>query len=158
MNKKGYDYAALMVIVVIIAVSALYFQVIKKTNGMNHEIGELQASVLKINSEVTLYQLFVKESAKLAVGNCLSPTWTSTLNQQLNGHLQAYALLKQYKIPRDNFELAFTGNELVGVALLPTEIPLKTKDGKQIGTALFKPTFSIQVSACQISLQIVTTS
>ncbi|HLC32921.1 MAG TPA: hypothetical protein VJJ82_03780 [Candidatus Nanoarchaeia archaeon] len=153
MNNKGYDYAALMVIVVIIAVSTLYVQVLKKTQGFEHEIGDTQAPVLKLNSEVTLYEVFVRESAKLAVGECLSPSWTSAaLNKRLNGHLQAYAARKQYNIPRDNFEIVFTGKELAGVALLPTEIPLKTKEGKQIGTALFKPSFSVSTPICNYEL------
>ena len=69
MNKKGYDYAALMVIVVIISVSARYVQITKKTTPFERTIGDLQASALNVNSETTLYQMYVQEAAKLAVSD-----------------------------------------------------------------------------------------
>src|SRR3989344_6086458 len=150
MNKKGYDYAALMVIVVIIAVGALYVQIAKKTQGMEREIGESQAAILKINSETTLYEVYVQEAAKLALkksGDCVASLADADFIEELNRQLTKYAELKKYTIP-PTFELAFTGKELVGVALQPTIIPITDKKGKQLGTALYKPTFKIPAKAC----------
>ena len=150
MNKKGYDYAALMVIVVIIAVGALYVQIAKKTQGMEREIGESQAAILKINSETTLYEVYVQEAAKLALkeaNNCVASLADAKFIGEMDKQLKKYAGLKKYTIP-STFELAFTGKELVGVALEPTIIPVIDKKGKQLGTALYKPTFKIPAHSC----------
>src|SRR3989344_3207813 len=143
MNKKGVDYAALMVIVVIIAVGTLYMQITKKTASFEREIGETQAPILALNSETVLYEMYVREAAKLA-----ETCDEKELNLQLNKKLEIYEKEKGWKIPKDNFAIAISEGKIFGAALLPTEIPLKVKDKekkehKQIGIALFRPRFEI---------------
>jgi hypothetical protein len=70
-NKKGMDYAALLVLVVIICLMYLYIQLQGKVNTFQVSIGESQIAVLNAYQEGEKALLYVDQSAKFSAYKAL---------------------------------------------------------------------------------------
>lgn len=66
MNNKGW-YAPFLVAVVIISTITLYGQLQKKTDALDYYIGDRQQELLGLNNDVKLYEVYVREAARLAI-------------------------------------------------------------------------------------------
>ncbi|RMD58277.1 hypothetical protein D6825_01395 [Candidatus Woesearchaeota archaeon] len=68
MNSKGLDYAALLVLITLAGSAMLYLQVSKKWDAINSkQLGELQESILEVESQVRLYEAFVRSAARRSI-------------------------------------------------------------------------------------------
>ncbi len=167
MNEKGQYYPAMLVIIAVIGVMALYVNLQNKIEKTGGYIGEAQISVLGVDNEILYYQTYVQEAAKQAMkktvynvassGNCaylntpekpkevMLPNLQEEITTAFNKNMNNYA--KQYEpgwiIPTDNFELLIEKDRITGVAIKPTIFPIKNYAGRQIGTAAYRPVFSI---------------
>lgn len=178
MNRKGVDFAAFMIIIAWFAIMLWFVSLASKHKAVGHDLGDVQFPVLKINSDVRFYQVFVREAGKLAsqgamnavLGNpariegvavekgCVmlnmgdeskAIVWPSVqgaigreFNKRMDGYLRKYAENTKWKIPSSDFELFVENNKVTGVAVRPTE--LSVGDGKQVGTAFFRPSFEVE--------------
>ena len=70
MNKKGYDYAALLLLVVIIGLVMLFVQIQTKFNDVS-TLGKHQTKILNINNEVTFFESYLKIASKEAFDSAL---------------------------------------------------------------------------------------
>ncbi len=70
-NKKGMDYAAMLVLVVIICLLYLYVQLMGKVNDFSVRIGESQVAMLNAFQEGEKALLYVDQSARFSVYKAL---------------------------------------------------------------------------------------
>ncbi len=77
-----------------------------------------------------------------------TPDLQSAINKQFNlemdKYLDAYKNTARIEIPKDNYELYITTEEITGVAIKPANIALKGMTGREIGTINYKPSFKIK--------------
>ena len=170
-NKKGLDYAALLMVVVAISIVALHSQVTSKLHSMNRDFGDSQSALLSINPEVRFYEVYVSQAAKSAFdktyasldGLCIQMNNAETperilslqdiiqakFNQELNPYLTQYKTRKTqeypgYSVPIDNIVLSVDQDTLTGAAVQPTTLPMLNRRGEVIGSIFYRPTFKIE--------------
>jgi len=169
-GKKGYDYAILMFIVVMIGLGTLTFVVLEKVAGINKSIGDSQYPLLTIASQKTLITAFVESAAKQAIekttavvaGNSAcqilntqdKPTRTtipaldtginSAFNAEMNKYIDVYGPQAKIDLPKSNYELYIEKAKIIGVALKPVNVVLLDQKGSPKGRFFFKPSFELQ--------------
>src|SRR3989344_3813610 len=67
MNKKGIDYAALLVVVVLICIGVLYISVLEKKQAVGRSFGKTQLDILNANNDLYYYEIYVRNAAKIAL-------------------------------------------------------------------------------------------
>ncbi len=70
MNKKGIDYAALLLLVVIIGLVIIFIQVQTKFNQVS-TLGEHQTKILNTNNEMKFFESYLKTASKEAFDSAL---------------------------------------------------------------------------------------
>jgi len=162
MNKKGFDtYAALLLVVVIIALGILFVQIQTKFSKIS-TIGEHQTKILGMNNELDLFEFyltmaseysfdnalldvinakpFITTSEKIEFGQCTEPIISESFEPKLTERFNYY--LKQYLVyfgKDSNFELMETdfllgasGLDIIVSSKNQITMNFRDKDGKFI--------------------------
>ena len=79
MNNKGYDYAVLLLIVVLICLVMLVVQLQKKAQSVVDVIGNTQYPLLELNNDVRLYEFYLQQAAQIAMESTLKKVATNSV-------------------------------------------------------------------------------
>jgi len=176
-NKKGIDYAVLLVVVVFISVGALYGQVSKQPGSLE-KLGEAQTPILQANVEARLLETYMRESAKLSIeetkqkirhsgpDSCIvsntraQPEVVSSIlplveqkfTESFDVYLSRYESEKSkrspgWQIPRNALSLAVSDSNVIGIYEKPIRIPLIDVVGKDAGSVVLRPAFEVRSDA-----------
>lgn len=155
MNKKGLDYAALLLLVVIIGLVIIFVQVQSKLDKVSN-LGVNQENILRVNNDVKLFERYLRDASEIAMGNVLvefseigrtkeeacplikkdsspvilEPHLTTFFNQHINPYLMNHAIISKYDIPVNNFKIGIEGNDFVISAVKPITMKLAGEKGE----------------------------
>lgn len=155
MNKKGQDYAALLLLVVIIGLVIIFVQVQNKFNNVSN-LGANQENILRVNNDIKLFERYLRDASEIAMGNVLvefseigrakedgcplitkesspiilEPHLTTRFNQHINLYLINHAIISKYDIPVNNFKIGIDGNDFVISAVKPITMKLAGEKGE----------------------------
>lgn len=87
MNKKGLDYAALLLLIVIIGLVIIFVQVQTKFSKVS-TLGEHQTKILNVNNEINFFESYLKTASKEAFDSALldvlNAKITSSQTEEIN--------------------------------------------------------------------------